>query len=218
MQADTGTGTAAACSSKSCVGCPLEGRLLCRHTFGDLLDFGVLAVGFLIPFVAGMVIGGYWLALGLWLLLAAVFFGYVEALVLCRHCPHYAEEGFFLRCHANYGLPKIPGYSPRPLTRGEEILFFVYVGALGLYYVPFFVLSQQWLLLLIASWALVTWAWTLLRTQCTRCYHVFCPLNRVPEELRQEFFDHYPAFGEARRRFQGGSEQQVKGGGSHEDE
>jgi hypothetical protein len=218
LEAERGSRTAAACSRESCEGCPLEGRLLCLHTRRDLFDFGVLAVGFFIPFVAGMVIGGYWLALGVWLVLAGVFFGYVEALVLCRHCPHYAEEGFFLRCHANYGLPKIPGYSPRPLTRGEEIVFFVYVGVLGLYYVPFFVLSRQWLLLLIASWALVTWAWTLLRTQCTRCYHVFCPLNRVPEEVREEFFEHYPAFARARRLSLDGMEQHAKGGGGHDDE
>jgi hypothetical protein len=200
MDGERGSKPAAACSRESCVGCSLEGRLLCQHTLRDLLDFAVLAVGFFIPFVAGMILGGYWLGLGLWLLLAAVFFGYVEALVLCRHCPHYAEEGFFLRCHANYGLPKIPAFSPRPLTRGEEIVFLAYVGVLGLYYVPFFVLSRQWLLLLITSWALVTWAWTLLRTQCTRCYHVFCPLNRVPEPLREEFFEHYPEFARNRER------------------
>lgn len=218
METEGGSSTAAACSRESCVGCPLYGRLLCRHTFRDLLDFGVLAVGFFIPFLAGMVIGGHWLALGLWLLLAAVFFGYVEARVLCRHCPHYAEEGFLLKCHANYGLPKIPGYSPGALTRGEEIVFLVYVGVLVLYYIPFFVLGGQWLLLLIATLALVTWAWTLLRTQCTRCYHVFCPLNQVPEELREEFFDHYPAFARARRPHQGGLEREVKGDGSHEGE
>jgi hypothetical protein len=72
------------------------------------MDFAVLSIGWLIPFIAGMVIGGFWIALGVWLLLAAIFFIYVEALILCRHCPHYAEEGFTLKCHANWGLPKIP--------------------------------------------------------------------------------------------------------------
>ena len=172
--------------------------MLCLHTPRDALDFAVLAIGFFIPFLAGMVIGGFWLGLALWVVLAIIFFVYVEALVLCRHCPHYAEEGFTLRCHANYGLPKIPRFSPRPLSQVEKIIFLGYVAVLGLYYVPFFVLSQQWLLLAITTWAVITWAWTLLRTQCTRCYHVSCPLNRVPANVREKFFNNYPAFSEAR--------------------
>ena len=190
--------TAAACMRETCDGCPIEGRLLCLHTPRDALDFAVLAIGFFIPFLAGMVIGGFWPGLALWVVLAIFFFVYVEALVLCRHCPHYAEEGFTLRCHANYGLPKIPRFSPRPLSRVEKIVFLGYVAVLGLYYVPFFVLSQQRLLLAITTWALITWAWTLLRTQCTRCYHIYCPLNRVPANVREKFFDNYPAFSEAR--------------------
>jgi 4-hydroxybenzoate polyprenyltransferase len=62
--------------------------LLCLHTGRDVLDFAVLAVAYFIPFLAGMILGRHWVALFVWLLLAAVFFGYVEALVLCRHCPH----------------------------------------------------------------------------------------------------------------------------------
>jgi hypothetical protein len=172
--------------------------LLCLHTPGDAFDFAFLAIGFFISFLAGTLIGGFWLGLAVSAVLAIIFFVYVEALVLCRHCPHYAEEGFTLRSHANSGLPKIPPFSPRPLSRVEKILFAGYVAVLGLFYVPFFVLSQQWLLLAITTWAVITWAWTLLRTQCTRCYHVSSPLNRVPADVREELFNNYPAFSEAR--------------------
>lgn len=209
MQAERGTKTVAVLSRESCVGCPLEGKLLCRHLPRGLLDFGLLAVGFLVPFVAGMIIGGHWLALGVWLLLAAVFFGYVEALVLCRHCPQYAEERFVLRCGADHGLASVSGFSPGPLTRGEEIVFLSYVGVLGLYYAPFLLMSQQWLLLFVASLALATWCWMLVRTRCTRCCHIFCPVNRVPEELREELFDHCPTLARARRLSQAGLEQPV---------
>jgi hypothetical protein len=82
------------------------------------------------------------------------------------------------------------------LNRVEKAVFLAYVSLLGFYYLPFFLLSAQWLLLLITSWALLTWVWTLLRTQCTRCYHLSCPLNRVPDEVRQEFYRYYPAFRE----------------------
>lgn len=189
--------TAAACSSETCVGCEIEGKLLCVHTPKDLMDFAVLSIGWLIPFIAGMAIGGFWIALGMWLLLAAIFFIYVEALILCRHCPHYAEDGFTLKCHANWGLPKIPGFNPYPANKAEKVIWLLYVAVLFLFYIPFFVISQQWLLLAITSWALLAWAWTVLRTQCTRCYNLSCPVNRVPDDVKERFFSHYPEFAKA---------------------
>lgn len=216
MQGESGTRTTAAGSRHSCVGCPLEAGQVCRHTPGGLVDFGLLAVGFFIPFVAGMILSGYWLAFGLWLLLAGAFFGYVEAMVLCRHCPHYAGARLTLGCHADYGLARVPGFSPRPLTRREKTVFMAYAGVLGLYYVPFLVAGHQWLLLLIATGALATWFYTLLRTQCTRCCHVFCPANRVPQELREEVFDHCTVLAGARSLSQDWLEQEVRGGGGGE--
>jgi hypothetical protein len=32
------------------------------------------------------------------------------------------------------------------------------------------------------------------RTQCTRCYHLSCPVNRVPEEVKVVFYQNYPDF------------------------
>jgi hypothetical protein len=125
-----------------------------------------------VPFLAGMVIGKHWIGLAVWFGLAALFFLYVEALVLCRHCPHYAEEGFLLKCHANSGFPKIPKFDPRPLNIVESTVWLIYIAVLFLYYIPFFVIGQQWLLLGITTLALVTTSWTLQRTQCTRCFHL----------------------------------------------
>jgi hypothetical protein len=216
MQGESGTKTAAPHSQQSCVGCPLEAGQVCRHTPGGLVDFGLLAVGFFIPFVAGMMLSGYWLALGLWLLLAGAFFGYVEALVLCRHCPHYAGARLTLGCHADYGLARVPGFSPRPLTQREKIVFLSYTAVLGLYYLPFLVAGHQWLLLFIATGALATWFYILLRTQCTRCCHVFCPANRVPPEVREEVFEHCTVLAGARSLSQGWLDQKLRGGGCSE--
>jgi hypothetical protein len=191
--------TAAACQEQDCTGCELEGKLLCIHTPADLIDFAVLVICCFIPFFAGMIIGRFWVGLIVWGGLAVVFFGYVEALVLCRHCPHYAEEGFTLRCHANWGLPKIPRFDPRPLNRLEQVIWLAYVAVLFLYPLPFFIVSGQWLLLAIYAWAVFAWAWTLLRTQCNRCYHLSCPLNRVPADVREAFYRHYPEFAEQRK-------------------
>jgi hypothetical protein len=72
-----------------------------------------------------------------WFVLA-IFFCYLEALVLCRHCPHYAEKGFWLRCHANWGLPKIPKMNPRPMNSFEKVTWLLYVAVLFLYYIFFY--------------------------------------------------------------------------------
>ena len=189
--------TAAACSRQSCDGCEIEGELLCIHKPADVVDFCVLAIGWMIPFFAGMIIGKFWIGLSIWLGLAALFFGYFEALLLCCHCPHYAEKGFFLKCHANWGFPKIPRLNPRPMNRIEKTAFLIYASVLFLYNVPFFVISRQWLLLLINTWALFVWVWTLWRTQCVRCYNLGCPANRVPEYVRKVFFENYPEFSKA---------------------
>jgi len=189
--------TAAECVRNDCNGCEIEGDLLCVHTEADLADFAILFIGWLIPMLAGMIIGRFWMGLIVWAGLAVVFFGYIEALILCRHCPHYGEEGFTLRCHANWGLPKIPKIDRRPLSRAEKIIWLVYVGVLFLYPIPFFIVSAQWLLLAILVWAMITWAWTVRRTQCTRCFNLSCPVNRVPEDVRRVFFRNYPGFARA---------------------
>ncbi len=186
--------TAAACARQTCDGCEIEGKLICIHTRADLVDFAVLALGCMIPFFAGMILGKFWVGLAVWLVLAAIFFGYVEALILCRHCPHYAERGFLLKCHANAGLPKIPRYDPRPLNRVERVVWLAYVAVLFLYFIPFLVVSHQWLLLGLTGFWTFAAVWTVMRTQCTRCYHLSCPANRVPEEVREGFFRNYPDF------------------------
>ena len=189
-----GKTTAAACSRQTCEGCEVRGKLLCVHTQKDLIDFAVLFIGWAIPFVAGMVIGKFWIGLAVWVALAGLFFGYVEALVLCRHCPHYAEKGFLLRCHANWGFPKIPRFDPRPVNKVERAIWLSYGAVLFLYYIPFFVNSQQWLLLALTTWALIAACWVVQRAQCTRCYHLSCPVNRVPEDVRKGFFENYAEF------------------------
>jgi len=62
--------TAAACSREECAGCEIEGKLLCNHTVKDLIDFYVLFLAWFIPFLAGMVIGKFWVGLTIWVGLA----------------------------------------------------------------------------------------------------------------------------------------------------
>jgi hypothetical protein len=63
--------------------------------------------------------------------------------------------------------------------------------------VPFFVAGQQWLLLAITSGGAITFLVGLQNTKCNRCYNLSCPINRVPADVRTEFFKNYPIFAEA---------------------
>lgn len=191
--------TAAACVRQICTDCGIEGELLCLHALADLADFGVLAVSWLITFLAGMIGGGHWLALAIWGGLAVLFFSYVEALVLCRHCPHYAKPGAILRCHANWGLLKIPPLDSRPLNRLERAIWILYGAILFLYYVPFCLLPPAAALGLHHLGA-VAWVWTVWRTQCVRCYHLSCPANHVLGWVRQISLPYYPDFDPCQRR------------------
>ena len=127
--------TAAACSQPECEGCEIQGKLLCVHRPKDLIDFYVLFMGWAIPFFSGMIIGKFWAGIMVWVVLAIIFSGYIEALVLCRHCPHHAEDDFWLHCHANWGLPKIPRMNPRPMNVFEKVVWLLYAArALSLLY------------------------------------------------------------------------------------
>ena len=165
---------------------------MCIHTKHDLLDFLVLMMNLFVPFFLGMTVGRHWVGLLGWFVLAVLFFGYIEALILCRHCPHYKEEGRTLRCHANWGLPKIPSYDPRPMNRFEQVAWLIYAAIITLYWVPFFIYAKQWLFLIWASVSAIVSIYQIMRTKCSRCFMVSCPINRVPENVKEKYYEYYP--------------------------
>lgn len=192
-----GSTTARGCVRENCQDCPVQGRLRCLHRLRDYLFFLVLFAAWAAPFLAGMTAGRHWTGLLVWLGLALIFFLYFEALILCRHCPHYLEAGASLRCHANYGLPKIPRFDPRPLRRWEQVLWLIWVAVLFLFHLPFFILDQQWPLLALTTGNLAVIWWIMRLTMCQRCYNLSCPLNRTPGKVREVFFRNYPDFARA---------------------
>lgn len=165
---------------------------MCIHTKQDLLDFFMIAGNIFVPFFAGMILGKHWYGLLSWFVLAVFFFGYFEALILCRHCPHYNEEGKTLRCHANWGCPKIPEYDPRPMNRTEQIVWLISAAVIMFYWAPFFIIAKQWIFLGWGITSSIVSVYLLLRTSCNKCYMLSCPLNNVPEETRQIFYKYYP--------------------------
>ena len=165
---------------------------MCIHTKRDLLDFFIIVVNIFVPFFAGMIAGRHWYGLLCWSVIAFIFFGYFEALILCRHCPHYKEKGKTLRCHANWGLPKIPAYDPRPMNSAEQVVWLISASIIMFYWIPFFIIAQQWLFLAWGLTSSVVSIYQMLRTKCSRCFILSCPLNRVTDDMRQAIYKYYP--------------------------
>ncbi len=198
VNGSTAAGCARLAEEKTCDGCEIEGRLLCLHAGQDLADFGLLVSLPLVPFLVGMVRGRHWKGLAVWFALAIAFFGYIEAHLLCRHCPAYLQRDRTLRCHANWGLPKFPEFDPRPMGRFEQVAWLAYVAVLFLYSVPFFIAKRQFLALALATYGTVVAVWEVQRTECSRCFLLSFPANRVPEDVRTVCYRNYPVFDQAR--------------------
>ena len=174
----------AICPQDDCSSCDLDGALNCRQGLGDVADFMIPAAMFFVPCIGSMVVMGYWQALAIWAGFAIVFFTYIQQKLVCCRCPHYAGQGHFLKCHAAFGLPKIPKYTPRPLGRVGQILLMACFAVLFLFPFPFLIMARRWLLLIITGWALFSWIWFVHRRLCVRCINLFCPFNRLPQALQ----------------------------------
>jgi hypothetical protein len=187
------------CSRSTCDGCKIRGKVICFHTPSQVAGFAVFTFFTIIPFFIGMIVSGFWLWLIVWFVLALIFFLYLEQYILCRHCPHYAEEGRTLRCHANWGLPKFPPFDPHPLKKWEKVVWIIYVALLFLYFVPFFIISSQWIFLIVCSVMTAISVILLLATRCNRCYVLSCPFNRVTADVKEGVLANFPRFAEAWR-------------------
>ena len=186
----------ATCISVTCDDCPVRKTLHCHFTFRELLYFLLIASpSFLIGGVGIYHRGGWWLIP--WLIIIIGYFGFVEIRVMCSHCPHYAEEGSSLQCWANYGSPKMWRYRPGPMTLWEKVLFLAGF-ALVWGYPLFFLISGLQLFLCIIYLLTTTGFFMTLRTfLCSQCINFACPLNRVNNEVKMDFFACNPEIAQA---------------------
>lgn len=184
------------CEAESCASCDLTGKLHCHFTLRDLFHFMVLSLPpFLIGGASVLEAGRLWLVL--YLLIILGYFGFLEIRVMCSHCPHYAEEGSFLRCWANHGAPKIWKYRPGPMSFMEKFLFIA--GMIVVYSFPltFFIIGRDWFYLLLYLLTASGFWVTLKLFFCTQCFNFACPFNKVPDDVRKQFFDKNPEIGRA---------------------
>ncbi|WP_163338907.1 hypothetical protein [Desulfopila sp. IMCC35008] len=182
----------ATCSATSCTDCPVSAKVHCHFRLKDLVHF--LLISFPGIIIGGAVINGYnqWF-FALYIAFIIGFFGLLEIRVMCSHCPHYAEEGKTLTCWANHGSPKLWKYRPGPMSTPEQILFFGGLVVVWGYPLPFFALTDAWLLLALYILATTAFFVTLKLFLCSKCMNFACPLNGVDQSGRDMFFERNPS-------------------------
>ncbi len=204
------TGT---CETRGCDECTLDENLNCRFEKKRLIGFLTIITPFVTSSVLGLyivgTITGSQTPLIAYLAYYVIFFIIIEPRILCRHCPHYAHEGDTIRCHANYGLPKIWRYDPRPLNTLERAGVLAGFGAFGLYPIAVeaygiwtlfavmrFINPPGGLLLmavtLINTLSAITLLILLRRHNCARCVNFGCPLNKTPPPLKTAYHTRNP--------------------------
>lgn len=182
----------ATCSADSCENCPVSEKIHCHFQLRDLLHFLLISLpGFII---GGAAIYKYtpWF-IGLYIVILIGFFGLLEIRVMCSHCPHYAENGKTLACWANHGSPKLWKYRPGPMSRNETVLFFGGLVTVWGFPIPFFLLTDSWLLLILYALTNTAFFATLKVFLCAKCMNFACPLNGVSPEDRKLFLDRNPS-------------------------
>ena len=118
---------------------------------------------------------------------------------MCSHFPHYAEPDKLLKCWANYESPKLWRYWPGPINRMEKHLFFAGFVILFSAQLIFLVMGSDRQLLVVYLVSLV-WFWSKLITFLySQSMNIACPLNRVSENDRQDFFQRNPSVAQAWR-------------------
>jgi hypothetical protein len=200
-----------------CECCGLDELLDCRFDSRRIAVFAAIALPAMASAAVGMALSSYitgsWAAQFAYLVFVVSFFTVVEALLLCRHCPYYARSGATIRCHANYGLPRLWRFNPAPMSRLERMglllcfaffgLFPVAVEAGGLFYLlsSGSALSSTALLLACVTAAtlglVLVFFYLLRRLFCPRCVNFSCPLNRASSESVEQYLQRNPAMRDA---------------------
>ena len=184
------------CQADSCDGCAVNHAIHCHFTWKDLVHFLFISLP---PFFlggAGIYNQSGWLLVP-WIVFVIAYFGFIEIRVMCSHCPHYAEPGTSLKCWAKYGAPKLWKYRPGPMSIIEKIVFFGGFVIVWGYPLVVLVVSWQWLFLLVYGMTTAGFFMTLTTFLCAQCMNFACPLNRVEEAMRNEFFKQNPIVGKA---------------------
>ncbi len=183
---------------EECKGCDLDEKLFCRPKAKYLLYFLSPLLITIVPTVLGMLFApiDLWIKIlffASWFAYAMFFFNVWETRILCNHCPYFAnDEQRVLHCPIDKGKYKSGKYDPGPLSRLEKIQFAV--GALILFFfpIPFLLIAGQIIPLVLLIVGVIVWYIVIQLKVCSDCVNFACPLNKVPKQIRDEFFRKNP--------------------------
>lgn len=152
-----------------------------RHGFSDYLYWNLLMAVPLVTAGVAVVKDSFW-----WLVVYGMVIAAAVALIYryyCSHCPHYIESEGTTKCMFFWGLPKFFRPKPGPLTGLDKAL--TLFAALIVIVAPLNWLFAEPGLLVIyfLSWAAL--GASVRRHECGRCVYFDCPVNRVPDEIRE---------------------------------
>lgn len=182
----------ATCEAPDCTDCPAAKVIHCHFRPRELIHFLLIWLPGVVIGGAGVLTSGAW-PLVAWIVIILGFFGVVEIRVLCSHCPHYAEDGETLGCWANHGSPKLWKYRPGPMSALEKSIFFIGLGVVWGYPLPFLLIGEQWFLPAIYVLTNAAFFVTLRLFLCSQCMNFACPFNSVESSARDLFFHRNPS-------------------------
>jgi len=179
------------CLENSCKDCSLPGIIHCHFSLFQYIKFMISSLpGFVLGAIGIIRFDNHFLTY--WIVSCVIFFAVIETRVLCSHCPHYGEPGIILKCWAARGLVKLWSWRLGPLSVFEKVILLGGFGLIWTYPIPFLIIGNMWLLLLAYSLATVAFFGILQWQFCRHCINLYCPLNRVPEDTRNEFYIRNP--------------------------
>jgi uncharacterized membrane protein len=186
-----------------CENCELQGKLHCHPYFQHSLYFILAYLAGFIPAILGILLAQISLLISLsiiggWVIFTFFFFSVWESKVLCSHCPHYSNRSQkILHCGINSGMYKITSYNPNPMTSGEKVQFLVGAAILLGYFLPFLFILDQYIYFILTILGIILWVIVIQLKHCKECINFSCPLNRTPDELKQEFLRKNPMINDA---------------------
>jgi hypothetical protein len=123
----------------------------------------------------------------LWAIALVVVAAAMTVLILkfyCTRCPHYTREERHLKCIFFWGLPKF--FIPRPgaLNIIDKSVAFGAPAVLLIF--PLYWLFMEPGLLVLYLLSLSGFGACIYRNECNRCIYYECPVNRVPEGVKNQ--------------------------------
>ena len=151
-----------------------------RHSFLDFLYWSAMAAVPLL--IGGMSIyraSSGWLAV--YIITGIVLLGLVYRFY-CTHCPHYLNAVKSTRCMFFWGMPRFFDARQGRLGLFDKTVAFAAPAIVLILPVYWLVFRPSLLIIYVLSVAAMLTS--MMKNECGRCVYFNCPVNRVPEDVK----------------------------------